>query len=149
MFKDDGRSSDFILGNALELDYDKIFKESGFGQRIDYLTLDLEPNSQTLQCLQMIPMNEYRFSVVTYETDAYDENAPGGVPGSEQRRDESRGIFKKYGYELISGNLSNLDAEHPMEDWYVDPQVVDKNTIDKLKRDSDETMAAHHYILNQ
>jgi len=148
-FIDEGRSAVFYLGDALVMDYDKMLSDHEFETQVDYLSIDLEPNIQTLECLKNLPLDKFRFSVITYETDAYDENAPGGVDGSRERMHESREIFKSYGYELVSGNISDLDTEHPFEDWYVDPEVVDENVINKFKRNSDEVIAAHCYMFHQ
>jgi len=148
-FKDSGRTAHFILGNALDVDYEEALSSNGFDSQIDYLSLDLEPNSQTLECLKRLPLDKYRFSVITYETDAYDTNAPEGFEGSQKRRDESREILQSYGYVLINGNISNLDNDHPFEDWYVDPNVIDESIISLMKREDDSALAAHLYMFNQ
>ena len=147
-FRSSNRTSEFILGDALGLDYDRILSNKEIGLQMDYLSLDLEPNSQTLECLKKLPLDKFRLSVITYETDAYDTNSPGGFEGSQSRRDESRDILKFYGYVLVSGNISNLDNGLPFEDWYLDPSVIDKETIEKFKRSDDNTLAAHFYMFN-
>jgi len=109
--------------DALTVDYSQIFKQKGFSNQIDYLQLDIDPAVQTLNCLKKIPLDEYRFSVITYETDLYQD----GPDFAE----ESREIFASYGYELVVKNVSNQG--NPFEDWYVDPSVVDKDLIEMFK----------------
>jgi hypothetical protein len=103
-----------------------IFKQKGFSNQIDYLQLDIDPSEQTLNCLKKIPLDEYRFSVITYETDLYQD--------SPDFAEESREIFASYGYELVIKNVSNQG--NPFEDWYVDPNVVDRRLIDMFKSKS-------------
>jgi len=99
--------------------------------------------------LKKLPLHKYRFSVITYETDVYDTNVPGGIDGSQERMRNARDIFKSHGYELISGNIANVDLEHPFEDWYVDPAVINEDVIKRFKRDSDDISPAHCYMLFQ
>ena len=121
------RKNPCICADALEIDYSELFNNQGFDNQIDYLQLDIDPASQTLKCLKNLPLDEYRFSVITYETDIYRD----GIELAE----ESRKIFSDYGYELIAKNISNRGV--PFEDWYVDPNVVSRNLIDKFKINSE------------
>ena len=66
---------------------------------------------------------------------------------SEQIRKESRQILTDLGYILVSGNLSNLDDEHPFEDWYLDGKFFDSTFINIFKRTDDNPLAAHKYML--
>jgi hypothetical protein len=117
------RKNNCICANAITADYSKIFKDNNFSTQIDYLQLDIDPAEQTLACLKNLPLDTYRFSVITYETDAY--------RSSSQLVEESRSIFKDYGYELIAKDV--LNCGHPFEDWYVDPNVIDKNLVEIFK----------------
>jgi hypothetical protein len=117
------RENKCICADALTFDYTKLFEEKKFPKQIDYLQVDIEPAWQTLNALKALPLDEYRFSVITYETDAY-KDGPDFA-------DESRKILASYGYELIVKNVSNQG--NPFEDWYVDPTVVDKKLIEMFK----------------
>ena len=121
------RENQCICADALEVNYSEVFAEKGFDNQIDYLQLDIDPASQTLKCLKNLPLDEYRFSVITYETDIYRD----GIELAE----ESREIFSDYGYELIAKNISNRGV--PFEDWYVDPNVVSRDLIDQFKINSE------------
>jgi hypothetical protein len=95
-------------------------------KRIDYLQLDIDPSINTLGVLRMLPLDSYRFSVITFETDAY--------IGDLRARDESRNILSSKGYELIAADVSVLYSPAspdpiPFEDWWVDPLIVNAQKI--------------------
>ena len=123
------RENNCVCANAITADYSKIFEENNFPTQIDYLQLDIDPAEQTLACLKNLPLDTYRFSVITYETDAY--------RSSSQLVEESRSIFEEYGYESIARNV--LNCGHAFEDWYVDPNVIDRNIIELFKTDQSLT----------
>ena len=68
-----------------------------------------------------LPLDEVRFSVITFETDLYESG--------ERIRKLSREKFKKYGYKLIAADVCNLN--NPFEDWYVDPFFIDLSIYKK------------------
>ena len=120
------RNCNILCADARKIDYRAKFKEWGFPKDIDYLSLDLEPPLVTLECLKKLPLNEYRFAVVTYEHDIY--------RSKEIYRTESREIFKSYGYDLICPDVTwNAHMKDPFEDWYVHPDLVDMKRLDKIR----------------
>jgi len=140
-FKQVRPNTEFIGGDALSLDYENILKDI---DRMNYLSLDIEPASQTLACLKKLPLDNVRFSVITYETDFYDPGAPPGQ--SERIRQESRDILESYGYKMIVGNISNLTDDAPFEDWYVDDFFIPQEIISRFEY-SDIPLASHRYML--
>jgi len=124
----------FILADALKLDFSKILSE----KQIDYLSLDIDPSHQTLRCLKSLPLDVYRFSVITFEHDAYN--------GPTTARDESRILLQSLGYKMISGNISACYYNNPYEDWYLDTTVFDRNMIDKFCRNTDEILDIRYYM---
>lgn len=139
------RTSNLIIHDALTLDYKKVFEENGFGKQIDYLQLDIEPQYNTLNCLKRLPLDEYRFSVITYETDLYDPHF--SLEASLKNREESRRILLSHGYELIVGNICNLRTDDPFEDWYVDPTVVSPELIALFKASYEFNNTADVFLL--
>jgi hypothetical protein len=117
------RKNNCVCENAITADYIKIFEENNFSNQIDYLQLDIDPSEQTLACLKNLPLDTYRFSVITYETDAY--------RSSFESVEESRSIFRDNGYQLIAQNV--LNCGHAFEDWYIDPNVIDSRVVDIFK----------------
>ena len=116
--------------NALEVDYKKVFEEYEFPQSIDYLSLDVDTIS--LNVLQILPLDEYRFKVITIEHDAY--------LYSDTYQKEQREILTSKGYFLL---CADVYAEQPgyfnkqcaFEDWWIDPNEFDQELIDQIKSD--------------
>jgi hypothetical protein len=117
----------FVIADALRLDYaDALQQWFGDVRRVEYLQLDIDPSSNTLQVLQRMALDMFRFSVITFETDAYS--------GDLRARNESRAILQSHGYELVLADARVLfppAGPEPLafEDWWVDPQAVDLATI--------------------
>ena len=113
------RDNKCICADAIQFDYKKFFKENNYPKQIDYLQVDIEPAWQTLNALKALPLDEYRFSVITYETDLYKDGPDAG--------EEAMEILLSHGYELVVRNVANQN--NPYEDWYVDPTVVDPEIV--------------------
>jgi hypothetical protein len=144
-FVRNGRTSEFILHDALTLDYHEILSTKFPDKRIDYLMIDIEPTEKSLECLKMIPLNDFRFSVITYETDYYDTNTPQDL--KEYIREESRKILKSHGYLLLAGDVCNTSNEFPFEDWYIDPEIVDMDIVKKFEVNESYGKTSDQYIL--
>jgi hypothetical protein len=81
--------------------------------------------------LKRLPLADWRFSVITFETDIY--------AGDARPRDESRDILSSHGYVLVVKDVSVLfpvvsPNPIPFEDWWVDPDVVSSEMIDQLRQ---------------
>lgn len=105
--------------DATTADYSKLLKEAKAPKRIDYLQLDIEPAPNTLQALKQMPLNDYRFSVITFEHDLYSD------PNNAAVKQEAFDILTSAGYQRVVSNVCNSGS--PYEDWYVDPLVVDES----------------------
>ncbi|HEY8161602.1 MAG TPA: hypothetical protein VIF34_04960 [Methylocystis sp.] len=143
--------SRLLIADALSLDYSGILSElvelgarkSGLpslfsklfpsGQkptnRIDYLQLDIDPSINTLGVLKLLPLSDFRFSVITFETDVY--------TGDLRAQAESRALLLDHGYKLVGADVSVLyepvsPRPVPFEDWWVDPLIIDDKKITKL-----------------
>ena len=116
------RKNKCICADATQFDYKLFFQENSFPKQIDYLQLDIDPAEGTLAALKKLPLDDYRFSVITYETDIY--NAGADIQDEEIR------YLQSYGYQLVVKNVAN--EGNPYEDWWVDPNVVDRAIIDKF-----------------
>jgi hypothetical protein len=117
----DNRSNP-CMGDALDFNYISYFEENLFPKQIDYLQVDIDsgykPDGRpdgsaytSLHGLLAVPLNSYRFTVITFEHDAnmYWRNI--GM------RDVQREILDSLGYSLVVRTES--------EDWWVDPSVID------------------------
>jgi hypothetical protein len=109
------------MGDALSFNYIKYFEENNFPKQIDFLQLDIDAgydfagrpvgNSHwTLQGLVAVPLNTYRFTVISFEHDAnmYWKN--------QSIRDAQREILDSFGYSLVRRSIH--------EDWWVDPNII-------------------------
>ena len=117
--------------DALKVDYAEALP-FWFGQnqrRVDYLQLDIDPSINTLGVLNRLPLDQWRFTVITFETDIY--------KGDARARDESRRILAKYGYQLVAKDVNVLFSPvspDPVsfEDWWVDPTLIRSEIVQNL-----------------
>lgn len=117
------RRNQCVCANAVELDYGGLLVKEGLPAQIDYLQVDIEPARQTFNALKKVLESGHRFSVITFETDAYSN-------GTEPQKDAMHLLATK-GYDLVVKDVNILDR--PFEDWYVDPSVISKDMIDLFK----------------
>ena len=132
------RRNKCICDDATTFDYKFLFEERNYPKQIDYLQLDLDPAEGTLAALKNLPLDDYRFTAITYETDVYRAGA--------DVQDEEIEYLKSYGYELVVRNVAN--EGNPYEDWWVDPNVVDRAIIDKLKMDGRRAKESPECVYN-
>jgi hypothetical protein len=118
----------FLNTDAVEVNYNKIFIDNNFPKSIDYLSLDIDTLS--LHVLSKLPLDEWRFKVITIEHDSY-------LYGDEYRK-KQRDILESEGYFLV---CSDVYVQQPgfdrpnssFEDWWIDPKEFDSNLISKIK----------------
>jgi len=143
IFEGAGRTTKVIVGDAVNLDYNIIL--SGFDSpRIDYLQIDIDPSIQSLNCLKNLPLDNFRFSTITFEDDVYDP--ANSVEYNQNIKRESQDILKSHGYILVNDNVANMGND-PFESWWLDGTYFNKSTIDKFMREDDSVLMARHYML--
>lgn len=135
------RNSNYIIADATTIDYKQKFEELQFPPNMDYLQIDLEVNNgSTINTLENLNINifpYYKFAVVTFEHDIYRGDY-------FNTRNRSREIFDSHGYFRV---YSDVKENSPYEDWYVHPELVDMNFINKIKlNDSLEWKYIMNYI---
>lgn len=117
------RTNPCVLEDAVIFDYKKYFEENNFPKQIDFLQVDIDSapgdctSAQGLLALIQVPLNEYRFSVITFEHDTLDN------PKNKTVRDAQREILLSLGYALV--------VQLSYEDWWVDPKVVQRQTYQR------------------
>jgi hypothetical protein len=125
------RTCDFYTGDAVTADYKHLLRSTFSDlKRIDYLCIDIEPRSQTLECLKNLPLEDYRFSVITYETDFY--STESSIEDAIKIRNESRQILLDYGYLLIGKGIACSGPMDVFEDWYIDPTVIPEEIYSRV-----------------
>jgi hypothetical protein len=133
------RSANLIHGDALQIDYRKLLSENFESNVIDYLQLDIEPARHTYDCMLKIPFDEYKFAVITYEHDYY-------VDVTRSYRQKSRDFLESKGYVLVVNDISP-DGKSNFEDWWIHPDLVDKNILDKMTSIKDGIHDIKEYML--
>jgi hypothetical protein len=109
------RECQTLAADGTRLDWDLVVEQLGTA-KIDYLSLDLEPPTTTLEGLKNIPFDRVEFEAVTFEHDAY--------RSGDEIRDESRAIFESNGYVRLCSDVI-LEGFGQFEDWYYNPRYVD------------------------
>ena len=71
------RKNKCICTDATSFDYKALFDERNYPKQIDYLQLDIDPCEATFETLKKLPLDDYRFSVITYEHELYRASANG------------------------------------------------------------------------
>jgi hypothetical protein len=132
LYKDLRPNSIYAMGDARLVDYQGILETNAFPTNIDYLQIDLDvDNKSTLDTLLLLDntcFDKYKFATVTFEHDIYRGNY-------FNTRELSREIFKKKGYELVFPDVAVFfEGRHcPFEDWYVHPDLVDMDYVNKIR----------------
>ena len=111
------RENKCLCEDATLYNYKSLFEELNYPKQIDYLQLDIDPAEGTLRALKTLPLDDYRFSVITYETDVYSSGA--------DIQDEQIEILESHGYQLVAKNVKC--EGNPYEDWWVDPTIVSED----------------------
>ena len=111
------RKNKCLCEDATLYNYKSLFEKLNYPKQIDYLQLDIDPAEGTLRALKALPLDDYRFSVITYETDVYSSGA--------DIQDEQIEILESHGYQLVAKNLKC--EGNPYEDWWIDPAIVSEN----------------------
>ena len=104
------RKNRLIIGNALTTSFDWL------PERVDYLSLDIDPARNTYEMLTKLPHKTTRFSLITYEHDYYLVNEWAG----HDFREKSRKLLTGLGYQLHRADVCHEGK--PYEDWWIDPQ---------------------------
>jgi len=127
LYKQYRPNSIHIINDATIIDYKNVFETNNMPLNLDYLQIDLEvSNGSTLKTLQKLDydiLDTYKFATITFEHDIYCSNFGN-------TRLESRNIFEKRGYICVFKDI-NSDG-NPYEDWYVHPDLVDMDYVNKL-----------------
>jgi hypothetical protein len=115
------RTNTCYKADATVFDYKTLFDSLGLPKQIDYLQIDIDPSPKTLKALLSLPLNDYRFSIITFEHDLYAHEFHLEVKNKQKK------ILSGLGYELAKENVClghpNYN-DYPFEDWWIDPSVV-------------------------
>lgn len=128
------KNSIHLMKDAREINYYNELQKANFPKNVDYLQIDLEvDNKSTIDVLEKLNstvFDEYKFAIITFETDIYRGDF-------FNTRNRSREIFESRGYVRVFSDvmisLPELGPDnHPFEDWYVHPALVDMTMINRI-----------------
>ena len=135
------RKTPCVLMDALKVDYDELLSDMEYGEVIDYLQVDLEPAEITFAALKAVPFDKYKFKIVTFEHDYYNDE-------SKSIRDQSREYLKSLGYELLITNIAP-DTLRVFEDWWVLPEFFSEDLLAKFRDTSDRVKKAEDIFIGE
>lgn len=128
------RDSVVICQDATTVNYNDILEGD-----YDYLQIDCDPPIVSLNVLKKIPFETHKFAVITFEHDFYDGD-------NSLVRDDSRKYLKSFGYTLVVNNVA-ADKYYSFEDWWVHPDLIDEDIINKMTCISEDPKKADNYML--
>lgn len=137
-------NANLIIDNALHIDFAKLFGDNQLPKQIDYLQVDLDSTQDaTLIALKRLPHHDYRFSVITFETDIFE--------GYETSKMQARNFLENLGYILLIDNVAvkNYPTRtwEPFEDWYIDPKVINSSIVEEFKKIDGNTKLPHKIFI--
>jgi|SRR3990167_7225272 len=121
------RSCIFLNEDATQIDYKTLFVANKYPSTIDYLSVDIDENSAV--ALNKLPLDDYRFSVITIEHDAY---RFGHV-----LRNGERELLRTFGYYCLFPDVlvpkgCGMGNDLIFEDWWIDPILFNMEILKKL-----------------
>jgi hypothetical protein len=107
--------------DATKVDYAKVLAVNNAPDFIDFLSVDIDPNTATWESLQKVMDTKYTFGVIAFEVDY------GGDLNNPERfsvRDPSRSYLSARGYVLACELCANGGAYH-VDDIWVHKSIYD------------------------
>ena len=109
------------LADATAFDFGSLFDRLNLPKQIDYLQIDIEPatnsNATAYDCLLSLPLEKYRFSVITFEHDLYASQT------NKEVKHKQKELLSGLGYQLVVENAVD-GVDSPFEDWWIDPKAI-------------------------
>lgn len=141
------KNSKYIIKDARNINYKEFLEINNYPTNLDYLSIDLEvDNKSTLDVLELLDntvFDKYKFATLTFEHDIY-------TGDYFNTRNIARDIFKKRGYILVFPDvlINWNNAYVPFEDWFIHPELIDINIINKIKTDKSLNIDEISELLN-
>lgn len=116
------RKNKAIHQDGLKANYKELFKKHNLPKDITYLSLDCDPPEVTYNILTKLPLDEYKFAVITYEHDYWNDD-------EMKHQKLSQEYLESKGYKLVVNNIGASEYQS-FEDWYIHPDLIE---IDRIK----------------
>jgi hypothetical protein len=117
----------FVNNDATKVDYKIVLDELKYPSKMDYLSIDIDENSAA--GLRVLPLDDYKFSVITIEHDSY--------RFGDAIKNEERSILYKHDYTLLFQDVlvplgCGMGPNLSFEDWWVYPTSFNMDKLSKL-----------------
>ncbi len=106
------RKNKIYWDNAITFDYPNAVTSNGMASEVGYLSIDIEPPSNTFAALQTVINSGVTFKCITFEHDAYQG---GDVDYDSIARD----FLKSNGYKVAVKNVYYKTPANHFETWFV------------------------------
>ena len=123
--------------DAAKAHYDSLISDLSY----DYLQIDCDPALTSLEVLLRIPFERTKFAVITFEHDFYADELSGV-------KERSRAYLTSLGYKLVVGDIAP-DKFNSFEDWWVHPQLVEKDIIARMEVVNGRPKRADDYMFGR
>lgn len=133
------RANKVVCKDATAINYDKLLTALQLPTDIDYLQIDCEPPGVSYEVLLNIPLEKYRFAVITFEHDYY-------ADVYKKYRALSRQYLKSYGYIPVVYDAC-FHSDKTFEDWWVHPDLVSPAMIAIMQSNLNEYTYVEDHLL--
>ena len=119
--------------NGLNHNNKDLFDENNVPLNCDYLSINTTGYHNTPYILNKLNnevLDKYKFATITFQTNVYNTNKTNARQGS-------RKILKERGYIRVFSDIMD-HGPHPQEDWYVHPDLVDMDYVNKLIKNNEK-----------
>lgn len=130
-----------VLRDATTVNYEQFLKGLGYKDTIDYLQIDCDPPEISYRVLLSMPFETYKFAVITFEHDHYTDK-------DAEYRELSRNYLESYGYKLVANDIAP-DEWRTYEDWWIHPDLIDPEILEKMTLVNDNVKKAQDYMLGK
>ena len=110
----ENRINTVICADAMQINYEDLFSKHCVDNVIDYLQIDCDDASMSV--LNKIPFDRYKFRIITFEHDSYRLGTAKKTAAKE--------LLLKHGYVIAVPDVK-ITPDHPYEDWYIHPDLID------------------------
>ena len=133
--------SHHVIQDAQQINYKSLLTECNAPNNIDFLQIDLDvEDGSTIEVLKKLDkeiFDHYKFATITFEHDIYRGDF-------FNTRYLSRYIFLSRGYKLVFPDVCHNTHAVVFEDWYVHPELVDMNYVEKVISLNEHNYAKNH-----
>jgi hypothetical protein len=133
------RDNECCYANVLAMNVDNFLRERSAPTQIDYLSIDIEPNSATLEALKLFVSSSHRFTLITFE---HNKERPKGR--DRETWSDALEFLSGKGYKRVCSDvkLNGLSTE----DWYVDVNMLGTGELDEAYLQNIESRSGNEYV---